>query len=276
MMAGFFLKTPASLFKATKKDFQRLLIPYLFFSILAIAVESIKRWGLNREGLDYFNELIAVIFWMDYNHLKNSYAFVLWFLPALFVAKFLYNLTVLTLNKKYLQFLVFVLCFITSFVFDTPFALSLGLNSVLWLCIGSAIFKFIQSDRKNNAPRIKLLVSLIFIMVIVSFYKGIPTLDVANLIYDDILINIIWSVSFVVVMSLIFVSISIWIGLPHLVSSWGKNTMFLFVVHPYTNNLSHVMVEKIGLGWSLKLFLSLVFLFIFLQIKERFFVFKNV
>lgn len=51
----------------------------------------------------------------------------------------------------------------------------------------------------------------------------------------------------------------------------GGNTMLLFIVHPYTNNIAHIVVEKIYFGdWYLKFIISIVLLQIILFIKQKF------
>ena len=47
--------------------------------------------------------------------------------------------------------------------------------------------------------------------------------------------------------------------------------MLLFIVHPYTNNIAHIIVEKLHFGdWYLKLLISLFLLQILLFMKLKF------
>lgn len=47
--------------------------------------------------------------------------------------------------------------------------------------------------------------------------------------------------------------------------------MLLFILHPYTNNISHIVVEKLHFGdWYLKFLISLLLLQIILLVKIRF------
>jgi len=47
--------------------------------------------------------------------------------------------------------------------------------------------------------------------------------------------------------------------------------MLLFIIHPYTNNIAHIIIEKLHFGdWYLKLFISLLLLQIVLFIKSKF------
>jgi len=56
-----------------------------------------------------------------------------------------------------------------------------------------------------------------------------------------------------------------------LLTTWGGNTMLLFIIHPYTNNIAHIVVEKLHFGdWYLKFFISLILLQCVLLIKQRF------
>jgi len=51
---------------------------------------------------------------------------------------------------------------------------------------------------------------------------------------------------------------------------WGSSTMLLFIFHPYTNNISSILVEKIQFGgWLLQLVISMSLLQLALVIKQR-------
>lgn len=114
-LAGFFLKYELSTKEFIKKDFNRLIVPYFIFAIVAVMVETVKRMVLNREGLDYFHELKGILIWMDYTSLANTYGFVLWFLPALFFGR----LIIYLINKKIKSILI--QSSIILFLFYSPF-----------------------------------------------------------------------------------------------------------------------------------------------------------
>ena len=84
-LSGFFIDTKKSINDFVVNNFNRLMIPYFIFSTLALIIEPIKRTLLGREDIDVLSELIGIFFFMDYPHLINTYGFVLWFLPALFL-----------------------------------------------------------------------------------------------------------------------------------------------------------------------------------------------
>lgn len=270
MIAGFFIKTEGALKDLLIKDWKRLMLPYFIFSMFALMVTSLKLWGLHREPLIYLNELWAIFFWMDYKHLINTYAFVLWFLPALFFAKFLYYIINKNSSNLLLKSGLFIFLFWISFKLPTlPFALNNAINSVIWLFIGSQIFIFFKVARSPA-----LLAITIFIALgggaTIYINQGIPKLDMSSLIYDNQFVNVLWSVS------LLLLLISLLKVLPKngnigIVEQWGGATMILFILHPYTNNISHLFIEKLGFGsWPLKLLLSLGLLQLILIVKNRF------
>ncbi len=121
MLSGFFIKSGVDLKTLIVKDWCRLMMPYFIFAILALLITHVKQWGLNRGSLNWLGELSAIFYWMDYKHLKNSYAYVLWFLPTLFFAKILCYLIIKYIPNLIFQNCAFVFCFIVSFHLYLPF-----------------------------------------------------------------------------------------------------------------------------------------------------------
>ncbi len=105
IVAGFFIKFDMSLKGYVVKDFKRLMLPYFLFSVMALVAEILKRIVLYREALNYLEEFQGIFIWMDMASLINTYAFVLWFLPALFFSR----VTLVVINKYirniFIQFL---------------------------------------------------------------------------------------------------------------------------------------------------------------------------
>lgn len=260
MISGFFIKFDLSPKDFILKDFKRLMIPYFIFSMIALVLEELKRIVLHRELLDFVNELKGVFLWMDITSLINTYAFVLWFLPALFFAKVI----LLSINKYiqniFLQFITISMLFTSSFYINLPFALDNGMNAVLFIFIGNIFFRFYQDN--------KLLYLLPIIFVGLYFVYGVPSLDVASKNYGLVMFNIVWALSFIGIFVLVLKKINIQ---STILTLWGGNTMLLFIIHPYTNNIAHIVVEKLHFGdWFFKLFLSLLLLQIILFIKLKY------
>ena len=260
IIAGFFFKFDISLKDFIIKDFKRLMLPYFLFSFIALILETIKRIVLNRDKLDYMEELEGVFIWMDMSSLLNTYAFVLWFLPALFFARISLVVIYKYIQNLFFQFVVVALLFSTSFYIDLPFAIDNALNAILFLFIGNIFFRMYQ-DKKVLYILPLVLVSLFFIM-------GIPSLDMASKNYSNIFLNILWAISMIYTLILLFKKVNY---SNKLLTIWGGNTMLLFITHPYTNNIAHVIVEKLNFGsWYLKFFISLFLLQIILFIKLKF------
>ena len=273
MLSGFFIKTNLNLKYLIIKDCKRLMIPYFIFAVLAIVITSLKLWGLNREPLSYSDEFNAIIFWMDMEHLINSYAFVLWFLPALFFAKVFYYIIKKNISNLLVQSCFFVLLFLMSFQLQLPFALSNAMNSVIWIFIGSILFDILTREDKvefnRYSPALTLLCPFVLIATIYAYW-GIPKLDMSLLTYSNRIVNVLWAVSLFLLFALFFKAFANKVRMGRLTEQWGGGTMLLFILHPYSNNISHLLVEKLHFGgWYLKLFISLILLQLLLVIKQH-------
>lgn len=192
--------------------------------------------------------------------LINSYAFVLWFLPALFFGRVI----IFFINKKIssilIQSIIILLLFSVSFFVDILFGIDNALNAILFIFIGSLFFRFYQEDKK--------LYILSFIFIGLVFYIGIPALDMASKTYENVFVNILYAISFIFILITILKKLDFQ---SKLLTIWGGNTMLLFIIHPYTNNIAHIVAEKLHFGdWYLKFFISLVLLQGVLFIKQRF------
>jgi fucose 4-O-acetylase-like acetyltransferase len=260
MVAGFFIKFDLSIKEFIIKDLKRLMIPYFLFAFIGLGLETLKRIALHRETLDYMHELQGVFIWMDMSFLINSYAFVLWFLPALFFARVFLVVLNKYIKNIILQFIVASILFSFSFLGDLPFGIDNALNAILFLFMGSIFFRFYQEN--------KLLYVLPFIVLALYFTFGIPSLDMATKSYENIVTNIFFAIGIVYTMIQFFKKINY---SNRLLTLWGGNTMLLFIVHPYTNNIAHIVVEKLHFGdWYLKFIISISLLQIILFLKQKF------
>jgi fucose 4-O-acetylase-like acetyltransferase len=95
---------------------------------------------------------------------------------------------------------------------------------------------------------------------------GVPELNMALKNYDQIVLNVIWSVS---IASLLLFCVSKLKNLYWLINLWGANTLILFTLHPYSNNISVVLLDKLGNPeWYLKLLSSLILLQLVIIVKN--------
>ena len=252
MVSGFFIKFETHFKDFVVKNFKRLMIPYFIFSIVGLFIEILKRYLLHREALDYTHEIKGIFIDMDFAGLCNTYAFVLWFLPALFFSRvFLY----LIKNK-----IPSLLLFMASFYIDLPFGIDNALNSFMFVYVGNIIFE-------KRLPNILVLLSFTVLVAIYLFGFNL-NLDMASKVYSNKFLNVIWTVSFVY--GLIFCIKNIRLN-SKFIKIWGSNTMLLFMLHPYTNNIAHIVVQKALQSdyWLFKFIISIVLLSLVIFIKEK-------
>jgi len=260
MIAGFFVKFDLSLKDFVTKDFKRLMVPYFIFAIIGLFAEIIKRYTLHRDNLDLIYELKGIFFWMDMNSLINTYAFVLWFLPALFFSRVILVFIHKYIMNKFIQFVLVLILFGISFLVKLPFAIDNAFNALLFVFIGNIYFRLYQEN--------KILYILPFLLLSIFLIFGIPILDMASKNYSNVIINIFFATSIVFTSILILKKINF---NSKIFKIWGGNTMLLFIIHPYTNNIAHIAVEKLHFGdWYLKFIISLLLLQVVLFIKIRF------
>lgn len=260
IIAGFFIKFDLAPRDFVIKDFKRLMIPYFLFSVISLVTETLKRIVLHREQLDYLEELQGIFFWMDMTSLINTYAFVLWFLPALFFARVILVFIDRYIHNVFIQLLIVSILFMGSFYINVPFGFDNAMNALFFVFVGSIFFRFYQDS--------KILYIAPLVLVGLYFTFGIPILDMASKNYENVFINLIWSLSIIGSLILVLKYLNYQ---SKILTVWGGNTMLLFIVHPYTNNIAHIVVEKLQFGgWYLKFLISLILLCIILSIKLRF------
>lgn len=262
MIAGFFIKFELPFRTFAVKNFNRLMIPYFIFAFIGLGAEILKRMALHRENLNYIDEIKGILVGMDMNALIHHYGFVLWFLPALFFAKMiLYGIQKITTNILFSLMLISIF-FGISFYVDLPFAIDNAFNASFWIFIGYIFFNFYQEY--------KLLYILPLLIIPIGMIFGIPTLDMASKSYSNIAVNIIWVISVIYSLIAVLKKLNCSKNTAKLFTLWGGNTMLLFILHPYTNNIAHIMVEKLHFGdWYLNVLISLALLQIILFIKLK-------
>lgn len=260
ILAGFFIKYNLDLKDFIIKDFKRLMFPYFIFAGIGLSVEILKRMALHREALDYVHEFKSIFLWMDMLSLINTYAFVLWFLPALFFARVVLVSIYKSVENIFFQFAIVSLLFICSFYVNLPFGIDNAMNALLFVFIGNIFFRFYQDT--------KAVYILPFLIIALYLIFGLPTLDMASKNYAHVILNITWSLAMVGTILIMLKKLNLQ---SRILTLWGGNTMLLFILHPYTNNIAYIIVEKLHFGdWYLKLFISLFLLQCLLFIKENF------
>lgn len=263
-IAGFFLKLESSFFDFLKQSFKRLMVPYFIFSLIGLMVEFAKRKALHRDQLDWFLELRGIFWDMDMQGLSHQYGFVLWFLSALWVAQLsMFGLSRIANRRRWLMFLLTIPFFLLSFNFNFPFAIDNGFNALAWVALGNWFFK----DLKGKSNSVFLIITGVILVIIFKM----PQLDMASKTHESLTLNVVWALSIMSILIFFSEKATLVPAFKFAGTYWGSQTMFLFIFHPYTNNLAHLLMEKSGYDfWLVKLILSLVFLQVGLSFKMRF------
>lgn len=187
-LGGIFIKPDYQLFEFLRRNFVRLIVPFLIFGVLGLVVNDIKNILLQRPLEDFFHNIAGLLFWMDASRLKH-YGMVLWFLPALFWARIVsYGI------MKYLrlnEWVAFALCAVCSLGFSgmegyLPFGFDKGMVALPWVFAGCVFFR--HRERMLQAPI--WLVAAAAMMVAAIAYWGMPRLDLASKNLDHFIVTL--------------------------------------------------------------------------------------
>jgi hypothetical protein len=182
---------------------------------------------------------------MDYDRLLGTYAFVLWFLPALFIGK-----TIIYLILKYSRFLILdilliAIAFLIGYNFNLPFAIDDGLISTPYIFIGYYFYKN-KDVLINKTTAVVLLIPLLLI----SLVYGVPELNISTKYFESILINLIWTCTLSLLLFILFSKLKFNLkALEYL----GINSLLIFLIHPYTNNIAFYVASNYFLQLSISL-----------------------
>lgn len=264
-LSGFFIDPSEAPSEYFKKSLKRLMIPYLMFGALGISIEYAKRIALHRPLTDIGTELYNFFFVMDMKALQGHYGFILWFLPALFWARSITYLVVRFIPWWYLTFLAIgVVCLIIGLNTALPFALDEALVCVIWIILG-----YIYKQKLGENQKIDLLLLTLALPCLAIIPR--PHLDMASKFYSDIEINHIWALAFIVTLAVVVKFALKGRKVKGFINLWGRETMILFLMHPYTNNIASKFCERWSMNyWFLVLLVSLAQLYVIMKIKVRY------
>ncbi len=258
-VSGLLINEERSVLEQIKKDFKRLIIPFIVFSLVGLIIEYIKRWLV--PGFPFINgsislrsELVGIFWWMDYSHLRH-YGFVLWFLPALFWAKNILLILKKTLRSNFLISIVSLILLLISsnqsWIF--PFGIDKAFLGLFWI--------FIARFLTGRFWFLSLLTLLIF--PIPETNVALKIINLYGICYSLVAINTI-----VGIIKLIPQNIKI-------LALFGQETMSVLIIHPYINNIAYFLIIYMLKGsWVFEIlfvFLALgVFVYNFKSIKMVF------
>lgn len=256
IFSGFFLNNHQNTTLTINKNFNKIFIPFFIFFFISLIIEFAKRALLSRDFYNFFDVFNAIV-WMDYPNLSFSYGFVLWFLPTLFIGKIISHL-LLKLKFVFIIPFLFIL-FLVGLNVNLPFSIDEGFIATNFIILGHFIYKHLN----NN---LLLIFSLLSVLLII--YVGIPSLDLANKSFSNYAFNLIWPISLTFLIMKIFSNKKL-INLKvfNFLKFFGVNSLLIFLIHPYFNNISNLFSNYFGLtliaeiGLSIALVTAAVYFF---------------
>ena len=227
-MAWFFFKSgmyhrDTSLQEVLKKSIDRLLIPYLVFSFIAVVIAGICHWIL--EG---FNGLVSVIKEVPF-YLKKEGAVIcnapLWFLLSLFLVRLFFSV----LRKLKIPVALTMIAALLSgwllFVHKLPVGLYFG-NIALGLAFFCAGFIF---NEKQYLKPIFLASVLVYSGLLVFWFFSTPQSDFHTNNHQPYLLVALYQFAGCILINNVFKRLS---GIQsNLLAAIGKESMTLYVTH---------------------------------------------
>ncbi|MDB3916502.1 acyltransferase family protein [Alphaproteobacteria bacterium] len=258
IISGLVININSKLKSTIIRDFRNLILPFIIFSFVALIIELPKREILNREPLNYLEQIKNIIIWWDYESLTGTYAFVLWFLPALFFAKFFIIVLLKFLPLRNLHLVVLVLYFTIGYNFDLPLSLDEALIATPFVYMGHIIINLYTKE--NFIDKIKMSVFVISIFSIYCYLQfGVPGLDLAIKKFQPLFYSMFWSVliSIIILALCYFMS-----GLYRFLLPFINGAMTFYIMHPYTHNIADQLRQLVEINsWVFTYLVSLGFLF---------------
>lgn len=245
-LGGVFIKTANPAADFLKKNFTRLIVPYFIFGGLGLFANGIKNILLHRPQEELFQSIVGLLFWMDAAHLQH-YGFVLWFLPALFWARLVSFCLI-----KYLKInalLIFTLCVVGTYLFANlvnftlPFGFDKGMVAMPWVFMGSV---FYRHNEKILALPIWKIVSVVLFVLLITYFNGVPQLDMATKNIGQIFVTLPYTFSIIIL--IVYLAYNVNFGghtllrkISAFIAIFGTESMLVYVIHPYTNNGAYLL-----------------------------------
>lgn len=243
-LGGMFINRNESMNSFLGKNIRRIVVPYLICGVASIVIAGFKNLILHRSPIDVEASFIGLIYWMNIKHLIG-YGFVLWFLPALFWSRFFVYCFLRYEGLLAALLLIVACCWSYNIDDEIPFGLKIGIMAIPWTLFGYYLRKTWSLLSKNIPLLLFILLGLEFALVIQC---GLPEINVAygnisapfySILYTLIAIVIIFTF-FKLLNRLKSREIS---NILKCFSVLGIESLLIYLIHPYFNNLSDLMVN---------------------------------
>lgn len=269
-LSGFFINSERSFFESAKKEAKRLVLPFFIFGILGLIAEIIKRklfpgFAFAVQDFSFAREIQGLFFWMDFTHM-HQYGFILWFLMALFWGKLaLQFLLKIVKNKIAIGLICLVLFFaLANQGFVWPFSIDKGLFSLVWIFAG---YLYYNHCIKEENQKVNIYLIIFAIMVVVIF--SVPDTNIAIKIAQNPISSLLCGLSMVILLTTIFRRFGDRYLNNQFLENWGRNSLTILVLHPYTNNIGYVIGKQFFNGnWCVSFIVSVIIIIILLMVIE--------
>ncbi|MDO9231856.1 MAG: acyltransferase family protein [bacterium] len=277
-LSGFFINSERPIKESVKKNAKRLLLPFLIFGLIGFVIEIIKRklfagFEFAVPNFIIAKEIQGLFFWMDFTHM-HQYGFVLWFLVALFWGKLVLQFFIKFIRS---EIIIGIICLILFFTlanqsFILPFSIDKGLFSLSWLFGGYLFYKYnVKKDKLKTGTYLAVIA-----IIIVSFLP-IPVINISTKIAQNPALCLLYSFSIIILLVAIFRNFGDKYLNNLFFENWGRNSLAILIMHPYTNNVGYIVGNKFFNGsWVANFIISVIILVILLlviQYAKR--IFKN-
>lgn len=247
LVSGFFYR-PLPVTQYLKKSSNHLLIPWLFFAILAFLLFLGMSFVASHKFWHALSNTISQINLADEN-CKILYRSI-WFLPVLFVVSNIHNIVNNFLNNYHLHGLValslLALGFWAQVNIDLPFFIDTILSVYAFYWLGSLIGQKKEVIHFKSTTALKIVsVLALFILCITSMLTSFD-IDYKKNIYP--IFEPLYAVLFV---GVIFVTIKMWFGIKPInrfLVDCGKYSIVILGLHRLFQDLSYVAFGKCNIS----------------------------
>lgn len=237
ILAGYFFK-PLKFTERLKKDFFRLLIPYLLTMFVLVLYSIIGHYLIKDDHENAFPTFWTVLFPSGHSNKDIANIVPIWFLCALFWCKNIFNLLFQTINKQsYLLLVVLTIGLLFTYLYqnkilELPFSFVQGFSAIIFFVIGYLANKHEQLIKNKFA----ILLSAIWFL---GFYFS--KTDMAICKYNPfILYDYIIAIGGVITLYIISKRIERckFRYIPNLISWIGTNSLVILCAHTFEKYLS--------------------------------------
>ncbi len=247
LLAGYLYKE-RDILQSIKYDFTRILLPYLMFFGVLCGIEYFKyEISCNRFVQDVLRVVWGSVVRIDiYGHHVQGVGY-LWFLPALFICKNVFNIIFKVWNALKLSHGMYVCMYVCMYggiiihhkLFPLPFAITTGLNALGYYTLGYITKIFLKDISLINKIKWYYKIMIIFVWLIIgrSALNGMGTCDY-RCIPLDYIAAIAGSIALFYVATFIHEKLKC---IEHIFSIYGQYTISVLIIHQFIASYAYLL-----------------------------------